>query len=126
MSKMIFNDPTVMNLVVQSLLGTDIPANSYAVTSNELHSKSINIRVTAKFLVFLIVQHWWALWLKSIGEVSANLLLVIHWNIHLQRKVVQYYAYYRFFEALILMGVAVTSGSENLQIREDEKRRKNK
>ncbi|KAI8083740.1 hypothetical protein BDF21DRAFT_492648 [Thamnidium elegans] len=35
MSKMLFNDPTVVNLVVQSLLGTGIPANSYAVTSNE-------------------------------------------------------------------------------------------
>ncbi|KAI8083767.1 hypothetical protein BDF21DRAFT_492670 [Thamnidium elegans] len=35
MSKMLFTDPTVVNLVVQSLLGTDIPANSYVVTSNE-------------------------------------------------------------------------------------------
>ncbi|KAI8057431.1 hypothetical protein BDF21DRAFT_456097 [Thamnidium elegans] len=35
MSKTLFNDPTVMNLVVQSLLGTDISTNSYAVTSNE-------------------------------------------------------------------------------------------
>ncbi|KAI8070241.1 hypothetical protein BDF21DRAFT_495846 [Thamnidium elegans] len=35
MSKVLFNGPTVVNLVVQSLLGTDIPANSYAVTSNE-------------------------------------------------------------------------------------------
>ncbi|KAG0808039.1 hypothetical protein G6F25_010093 [Rhizopus arrhizus] len=36
MSKLLFNDPTVVNLVVQSLLGsTDIPANSYTVASNE-------------------------------------------------------------------------------------------
>ncbi|KAI9270867.1 hypothetical protein BY458DRAFT_510006 [Sporodiniella umbellata] len=35
MSKLLFSDPTVVNLVVQSLLGTDIPADSYAVASNE-------------------------------------------------------------------------------------------
>ncbi|KAI8088468.1 hypothetical protein BDF21DRAFT_413313, partial [Thamnidium elegans] len=35
MSQMIFNDPTAVDLIVQPLLGTDIPANSYAVTSNE-------------------------------------------------------------------------------------------
>ncbi|KAG2229744.1 hypothetical protein INT48_000036 [Thamnidium elegans] len=32
---MLSNNPTVVNLVVQSLLGTDIPANSYVITSNE-------------------------------------------------------------------------------------------
>ncbi|KAI8054892.1 hypothetical protein BDF21DRAFT_403970 [Thamnidium elegans] len=103
------------------------PANSYAVTSNEiiilyeseiwvlkrrLHSKSLNIRVTAKSLVFLIVQHC--------EHVSILYESVI------KMKIVQDYVYYRFFEALILMGVAVTTGSVNLQIRKDEKSRKNK